>query len=712
MKALRAITIKKRLLLQLLLVVALFFCSIAFSFFMYTSINGLKDKVFSYREINDRTKIGKDLQLNVSLVWQYVTDASLVKSRRVMDEEARTSLELAIKDIDDLILLSGDDPEQLERLNILKSDLDDMWKAGYAMFEAFMTDWSKGRALMEPYDSISGKTIQDAAVVVASYEGRGERALVVISNQITRAFTVTAVSMVLLTLVLVVIVLSLINLRKTILRPLLDMEKAAGEIASGDLTVSVAVNGRDEMASLGEALNRTVVTLKDMILKIRNIAGSVTQVTDNIAVSSQDVLSSAAVQKQAVDNTALAIEEMDGSISRVAESSENLSESAVNTASAVSEMAASIESIDENANIFNDAAHETASSIEEMVCTIKEIAASLGTLAESSEAIAVSIDEVNATTAGIERSANDSVKLAEAVMTGAAEKGINTATAAMNGMENIKSRVSSLSEIIHMLGKRADDIGKIVNVIDDVADQTNLLAINASILASKAGVYGKGFAVVADEMKSLAERTSFSTSEIAELIQSVQDDTKASIKMAAEGIHAVDKGLILVRDVSGALQEIAVSSRESTDMAKAIQRATAEEALVIKQITGAVGNMTVQTENIARAIKEQGKGSSRIMESTEKIKDLARQVKISTGEQRSGSMQISEVITNVTEQAAQIADATATQKAKSLDIVRSVQKIHKVTDNLTTSAHNMNSIITSLKEDAESLLAELDKFTV
>jgi methyl-accepting chemotaxis protein len=497
-----------------------------------------------------------------------------------------------------------------------------------------------------------------------------------------------------------------------ITKPIMTIEKAADRIASGDLTYSIDIKGRDEVSALGEAINRIAFNLKDMISKIRKITTSVSKVTGNIVVSSQGVLSAAEVQKQAIEQTASAIGEMDASISKVAASSENLSDSASDTASAIEEMTSSIETIAENSNIFSENANETASSIEEMISTIKEIASSLETLVESAEAIAASIEEVSATTLDIERGADDSVKLAEAVMVDASEKGMKAAAAAMTGMENIKKSVSSLSEIINMLGKRANDIGKIVNVIDDVADQTNMLAINAAILASKAGEHGKGFAVVAEEIKSLAERTSFSTSEIAALVKSVQDDTMSSIKMAGEGIQTVDKGLTLVRDVSNALQEIVGSSRESTDMAKAIQRATAEETHVIKQITTAVENMTVQTGNISRAIKEQSRGSKLIIESTEKIKEIAHQVKTSTAEQRNGSRQIAGVIENVTRQASQIANATAKQKEKSMDMVQSVEKIRTVTNDLTGSAHDMNSVITSLKEEAMSLLAELEKFKV
>ncbi|MBI5639348.1 MAG: HAMP domain-containing protein [Nitrospirae bacterium] len=511
---------------------------------------------------------------------------------------------------------------------------------------------------------------------------------------------------------LISIFLVYVSISKFITQPIMAMERASDSMASGDLTCVIEVKGKDEIASLGSAINRMAFNLKDMISKIGNITNSVSSVTANIALSSQGVLAVADLQKKAIDETSSAIEEMDNSISRVAMSAESLSESAGDTSSSILEMSASIEKIAENANVFSETAHDTASSIEEMVSTIKQIAASIDNFSAASGEIASSIEEVNATTKDIERRANDSVGLAEAVMTNASDRGMKAATVAMEGMENIKKSVVALSDVINMLGKRTDDIGKILNVIDDVADQTNLLALNAAILASKAGEHGKGFTIVADEIKSLAERASVSTNEIAGLIKSVQDVTRSSIRMASDGIHTVEKGLTLVKDVDSALKEIVESSKASTEMARAIQRATAEEALVIKQIKNAVEAMTDQTDNISRAISEQTKGSRLIIESTEKVKELSRQVKVATGEQKDGSRQIAGVIENVTQQASQIAGATGRQKEKSVEIVKSMEKLHDATGRLIGSANDMNSVIGALKDEALNLLTELQKFRV
>jgi methyl-accepting chemotaxis protein len=502
------------------------------------------------------------------------------------------------------------------------------------------------------------------------------------------------------------------SISKFITKPIMAMEKAADRIAAGDLSSEVKVKGRDELASLGTAINRVVSNLKDMLSKIGDITNSVSNVTANISSSSHAVMAVAEVQKNAIEETSSSIGEMDVSISKVASSAGILSQSAGDTSSSIFEMTASIELVAENANIFNETAHETASSIEEMVSTIRQIAESIENLSTSAEAIASSIEEVSAATRDIERRAIESVDLAETVVNDATVKGMNAANAATEGMKNIRKSVTDLSEVINVLGRKTDDIGKILNVIDDVADQTNLLALNAAILASKAGEHGKGFSIVAEEIKSLAERTSVSTNEIAALIQSVQDVTKSSIRMASEGIHTVEKGIMLVSDVNAALGEIVESSKASTDMAKAIQRATSEEADAIKQITNGVDAMTTQTENISRAIQEQSRGSKLIIEASERVKELSTQVKNSTHEQKDGSRQIANVIENVTQQAAQIAEATGRQKENSVEIVRSMEKIRSTTDKLIESSNEMSVVINSLKDEALNLVRELQNFKV
>ncbi|MGE5894029.1 MAG: methyl-accepting chemotaxis protein [bacterium] len=502
------------------------------------------------------------------------------------------------------------------------------------------------------------------------------------------------------------------SIAKFITGPILNMEKASEKIASGDLTNTITLRGEDEIAELGNAINRITSNLKNMLIKIGNITGSVSAVTSNIVSASEGILKIADIQKKALDETTASNDSLDASISSVAQSAENLSESSDNTSSSILEMTKSIEMVAESAKLFDGAAQESSASIEEMLTNIKQIAESLNNLSSSSDSIATSIDEVNSTVKEIEKRANESVTLAEQVTVQASDKGIGAINAAMAGMNDIRDSVSSLTTAINVLGKRSEDIGKILNVINEVTDQTNLLSLNAAILSAQAGEHGKSFSVVADHIRSLAEKTAASTKEIAALISSVQEETHTSIQLASEGLKTVEKGLGLVRDVNNALLGIVDRSQSSTEMSKAIQRATAEQSIVIRQITESAKDMSLQIEKISLALQEQNKGSKFILDITEKMKNLSHQVKTSTEEQRIGSLQISKSSENITVQAEQIAESTKKQKDESIEIVKSMEKVKNTTSNLIQSAHDMSSTVESLQEEARNLLAELKKFKV
>lgn len=502
------------------------------------------------------------------------------------------------------------------------------------------------------------------------------------------------------------------SVSRFIAKPIEEMEAVATKIAGGDLTEKISVIGKDEIAVLGGAINHMADNLRDVISKIKDITGGISVVTTTITESSGRILRAADVQKTAIEQTALSIEEVDNSISSVALSSESLSESAEDASTAVTEMTASISNVAESANVFNESAEESASSVEEMIASIKEIASSLQSLSASSDETASALLEVNATIKEIQHSADESVSLAEKVSTEASEKGMTAIRAAVKGMEEIRESVRTMSDGINRLGKRSEEIGHILTVIDEVADQTSLLALNAAILAAQAGEHGRSFAVVADEIKSLAERTSASTKEIADLISYVQAETRSSVEMAGEGLKTVDKGMKLVREVNSALESIHGSSNVSTEMSRAIQRATSEEANVIKHITGAVRGMTEQVDHITRATQEQSKGSRLILEAMEKIKAISGQIKVSTNEQFQASKQIANISENVSGQAEQINSAIGKQKQRSNDIVKSIDSIQRTMSDLIASSADMEKSVGSLKEDSRNLLSELEKFSL
>jgi len=502
------------------------------------------------------------------------------------------------------------------------------------------------------------------------------------------------------------------TISRYIAKPVLDMQAVAGRIAEGDLTNSIAVQGKDEIAALAAAINTTTLNLKGMLMNIRKISDGVSYVTQDVESSSDSILASAETQKKAIENTTSSVDLLDTSINEVSQSTEDLAESASNTSSSILQMSKSIDTVAEGARTFDESAQETAAALEEMIANIKQIAESLETLSSSSDNIATSIDEVNMTVKEVEHLANESVVMAEKVTSVASDQGMRAIDAAMEGMNDIKTSVTSLAAVINTLGKRSDDIGKILKVINEVTDQTNLLSLNAAILATQAGEHGKSFAVVADHIADLAERTAASTKEISSLISNVQDETRSSVKKVSEGIETVEKGLTLFKEVNTALSGILDSSRVSTEMSRSIQRATLEQSQVIRQITSSIKDMTLQIDRISNAIQEQNRGSKFIISITDNMKSLSHQMRTSTEEQSLGSKQITDSIGKITTKVEQIVQSTGQQRHESAQIVKSMETIREAAENLINSSDSMRSVISNLKLDSEKLLSEFRKFRI
>ena len=164
------------------------------------------------------------------------------------------------------------------------------------------------------------------------------------------------------------------------------------------------------------------------------------------------------------------------------------------------------------------------------------------------------------------------------------------------------------AEKIQALGKSSDRIGHIVGVIDDIADQTNLLALNAAIEAARAGEQGRGFAVVADEVRKLAERTTTATKEIAEMIETIQEETRTAVVAMNSGTVKVDEGVNSAREAGEALQKIINSAQNVQDMISQIATAATEQASAtvqvkanMEQIAGLVKKSTDGAQNSAQA---------------------------------------------------------------------------------------------------------------
>ncbi|HLV65338.1 MAG TPA: methyl-accepting chemotaxis protein [Polyangiaceae bacterium] len=398
-------------------------------------------------------------------------------------------------------------------------------------------------------------------------------------------------------------------------------------------------NASPALLRVYEALRLVHATHAELHANVGETSGRLEEALRDAGSALRQLSEGIATQVGAAEETARFIKEMTSSHREIATHVEMLAGSAEESSSSVLEMNATTEEVTENIGELASSVRETVASIEEMAYSIKEVAKNVDALSLTAEETSSSMNEMDVSIDQVQSNANETARLSEEVAQDA-ERGAEAILKTIGEIYRIKESSQEAMAVISNLGSRIDAIGQILNVIDDVAEQTNLLALNAAIIAAQAGEHGKGFAVVADEIKDLAERAGASTKEIADLIKTIQAESKNAIQAVERGAMTVDRGVEVSNEAERALKKILESSQKSTNMVRAIARATVEQAKGSKQVTDAIGRIAATVQQIAAATAQQARGSELIMKSGEKMRTIAQQVERSAQEQSRGSKQI------------------------------------------------------------------------
>ncbi len=369
-----------------------------------------------------------------------------------------------------------------------------------------------------------------------------------------------------------------------------EMAAVSAAIAEGQLSVSV--QPRSQQDTMAKAFARMTQGLRDMVRQVRDSASQVASGAGQMAGASDE---SAKVSVQA----ASAIDEV---------------------TSTMHEMSINVQNVVKNTQVQASSVAETSASIDQMVTSIQRVADTAKLLVDISH-----------------RSREE------------AQTGLVTMDKATEGLNRTSHAIQSSAEIIDVLGRRADDIGKIIEVIDDLAEQTNLLALNAAIEAARAGEHGLGFAVVAEEVRKLAEKSTQSTKEISELIQGIQKEAREAVENMDKSTSMVQEGLVLNKDLSVALGKISDVVSEVYKFSQEIGQATMEQSNGSAQIAKATNRLTEITQEINSSVEEQASGAQAVVRAMERMRELVQQSTSSSTELAAAAEQMSKLSRNLLE---------------------------------------------------------------
>lgn len=277
---------------------------------------------------------------------------------------------------------------------------------------------------------------------------------------------------------------------------------------------------------------------------------------------------------------------------------------------------------------LSDTSQAVASASTEIAASAEEMAVGLQTQEQQTQQVAAAVEELSQSVNEVAAKSSDATTASQESQH-QAEQGGQIVGSTVQEMEGIAREVQGSAETINTLGQKSETIGEIVAVINDIADQTNLLALNAAIEAARAGEHGRGFAVVADEVRKLAERTTEATKEVSDSIQGIQSETYAAVKLIEAGSERVGKGVELATEAGNALGSIVEGSQSVQGMVQDIAAAANEQSSATGEIARAVEGINSVTRQSSEGASQASQAATDLAHQAEQLQSLVGKFKLS-----------------------------------------------------------------------------------
>ena len=510
-----------------------------------------------------------------------------------------------------------------------------------------------------------------------------------------------------ITVVALFLVYILLNylIRKNIIIHINELGNFANSVAAGDLSQSISINTGDEMEELGRATQSMVEGLRGIVEKILYISSDIHNIVHKVDGDFKNVQTGSNKQTNSLQEADKQLGHMKSNLSEIIDKIENLYTSIDGeTSDKIKELSASSDEVGDNMEKLTISIKEISVGIDEIANSINQVNQNVQKLANDSDEMATSAAEINASIEAVEKNTRQNTELSKAV-TKNAEAGMSAVEKTYDGVVKIRKTVEDIYDNIVTLQERTKEIGNITLVINHVAERTNLLSLNASIIAAQAGEHGRSFAVVADQIRNLAQKVTNSTKEIDSLIKGVQDESDNAVIRAKEGINDVINGQKLTEVAKSKLNEILESSKESLELSETIFNATKEQSKGTGFISDTSERITNVAHEFAKAMEIQASSSAEIVKATEAVNELSETIRSSLVSQKSHNDRLTDNIER-NKEFAMIISKSSSEYRKEANLVFNI--VHENISLIETNNNNLHNIYINI-EDLISRINELSE---